>query len=401
MRHCSDRGPGAHSDMIRSGASWVTAWALVPLVGMGAGCTESRGDNPGPPEIPSTYPAPNALRVETLVSGLHTPWDLAWGPDGALWVTERPGRISRVDVASGDLEVLAELPVTESGESGLMGMAFHPRFETEPYVFVVHSYGDESRIRNRLVRLRFDGSRLVEPETLIDEIPGRGNHDGARLAIGPDGFLYMTMGDASNQEDAQNPASLSGKILRLTLDGRPAPGNPFGSAAFSIGHRNPQGLVFQSGTARLYSAEHGPDVSDEVNLIRAGGNYGWPDVRGSCDDESVAETRFCRDNDTTEPLAEWTPTVGLSGLDAYDSDLIPGWRGSLLVTSLRGETLWRLMLSEEGGRVTGREMLFAGIYGRLRDVLVGPGGEFYLATSNQDGRGSPGPTDDRILRVQP
>lgn len=362
---------------------------------------------------PVTVPGPAAIEtaertrdadapaVETLVSGLDTPWDLAWGPDGALWVSERPGRIWRVDPETGERALAGELDVTESGESGLMGLAFHPEFAGEPWVYAVHSYRRGRGIRNRLVRMRWDGSRLGAPEPLLVEIPGNRIHDGSRLAVGPDGFLYMTTGDAGDRGLAQDLESTAGKILRLTLDGHPAPGNPFGNAVYTYGHRNAQGIDFHPATGRLYSAEHGPSESDEVNLIREGGNYGWPDVLGACDGGSSRERAFCREHDVFEPLVEWTPTVAVAGLAVYVSDRIPEWTGSLLVTSLAGRTLYRLVLSGDGTSVVEREALYRDEFGRLRDVLVSPDGLVYLATSNRDGRGRPVEADDRILRIRP
>ncbi len=341
------------------------------------------------------------LRIETLVSGLDTPWELAWGPDGYIWVTERPGRISRVSPTTGERTTVGELDVLEVGESGLMGMAFHPDFASQPYVYAAHTYGGGRTTRNRLVRMRYAAGRLGRPETLLEEIPGARIHDGSRLAVGPDGFLYMTTGDAGQSRLSQDLGSLAGKLLRLTLDGRPAPGNPFGSLVYSYGHRNAQGLDFHPATGALYSAEHGPGDNDEVNLIRIGGNYGWPDVHGFCDGDAAGEEAFCRDRPIEEPLSAWTPTIGICGLAVYDADLFPGWKGSLLVTALRGAALWRLTLSDDGTEVVSREALFRGEYGRLRDVLVGPGGEVYLATSNHDARGRPAPDDDRILRLTP
>ena len=341
------------------------------------------------------------LRVETFVSGLDTPWDLAWGPDGAMWVTERRGTISRVDVATRVVTEVGTLDVLESGESGLMGMAFHPDFENQPYVYLAHSYRRGRSIRNRLVRMRFDGTRLGDPETLLDGIPGARNHDGSRLAVGPDGLLYMTMGDAGRRELAQDLSSVAGKVLRLTLEGQPAPGNPFGTYVYSYGHRNPQGIVFHPQTGALYVAEHGPDTNDEVTRVEMGGNHGWPAVHGFCDGDVSGEQAYCNSHNVVEPVSAWTPTVGISGADFYNSDRIAGWRGSLLVTSLRGATLWRITLSADGRRALGREALFQGEYGRLRDVLVGPDGAVYIATSNRDGRGRPASDDDRILRILP
>lgn len=376
----------------------VIALALfIGLVPLGSGCAADTAAAP----VPGAGPDQAVLRVETLVSGLDTPWDLAWGPDDYLWVTERGGRISRVNPASGAIAQVGHINVLESGESGLMGMAFHPSFESEPYVYVAHSYRSGAGTRNRLVRLRYEGGSLGHPETLLEAIPGARNHDGARLAFGPDGLLYMTTGDAGKASSAQELGSLAGKVLRLTPEGTPAPGNPFGSPVFSYGHRNPQGLVFHPVTGVLYSAEHGPSDNDEVNLIRARGDYGWPDVRGYCDGDSSREDAYCEQNEVVEPLSAWTPTVGISGLDIYTSDVIPGWKESLLATSLRGRTLFRLRLSPDGESVVEREALLQDEYGRLRDVLVGPGGEVYVATSNHDGRGRPAADDDRILRIGP
>ena len=351
----------------------------------------------------TTLPAPaEGLRVETLVTGLDTPWDLAWGPDGQIWVTERGGRVSRVNPASGQRTTAGQVPdVAESGESGLMGIAFHPDFATQPYVYLAHTYLQSGSLRNRLVRVRWDGQTLGTPEVLLTNIPGSGIHDGSRLAIGPDRLLYMTTGDASNGDLAQDRNSLAGKVLRLSLTGQPAPGNPFGTAVYSYGHRNPQGLVFHPTTGALYASEHGPSDNDEINLIVAGRNFGWPTVHGACDDDVGAERAFCQANNVVAPLAMWTPTIAPAGADVYVADLIPQWKGSLLFASLRGTALYRLTLSSDGQSVTSRETLFQGDYGRLRDVLVAPDGVVYLATSNRDGRGNPAGDDDRILRVRP
>jgi len=376
--------------------------ALVPrMAALGIACS----GNATPPSATTGDPAGDAtgaLRVETVVTGLDTPWDLAWGPDGQIWVSERGGRISRVNPANGQRTTAGQLAgVAESGESGLMGIAFHPQFAAQPYLYAAYSYAAGGGVRNRLVRLRWDGQSLGTPELLVDGIPGAGIHDGSRLAVGPDDLLYMTTGDAANADHAQDRRSLAGKILRLTLTGQPAPGNPFANAVYSFGHRNPQGLVFHPTTGALYVTEHGPGDNDEVNRIVAGGNYGWPAVHGFCDDDSGGERAFCQANDVVEPLAAWTPTIAPAGADIYTADLIPGWTGSLLFAALKGAALYRLVLSPDGQRITARETLFERQFGRLRDVLVAPDGVVYLATSNRDGRGRPAPDDDRILRVKP
>lgn len=351
----------------------------------------------------TTTGAPQAepFVVTTVVSGLDTPWDLAWGPDGFIWFSERGGRISRLDPATGARSTAGSLEVHQSGEGGLMGIAFHPDFASTPYVYAMHTYGSFLSVHNKLVRMRWNGTTLGPPETLLENFPGGGIHNGSRIVVGPDRMLYVTAGDAGNGDVAQDLKSLGGKILRLTLDGRPAPGNPFENAVWSYGHRNPQGLVFHPSTGVLYETEHGPSDNDEVNIIRRGGNYGWPAVHGFCDDDIGPERAFCRAHSVIEPLAAWTPTIAITGADFYMSDRIPGWRGSLLATSLKAETLFRFTLSPDGTKIVARESLLATRYGRLRDVLVAPTGDVYIATSNRDGRGSPARDDDRILRLTP
>jgi glucose/arabinose dehydrogenase len=291
--------------------------------------------------------------------------------------------------------------VYEAGESGLMGMEFHPEFASNGYVYLVHSYAQGGRIRNRLIRARYDGSTLIESEVLLDEVLGNTYHDGARLAVGPDGYLYMTTGDAGRERLAQDTNSLSGKILRLGLDGAPAPGNPFGDEVFSFGHRNAQGLVFHADTGVLFITEHGPDDNDEVATVTSGQNHGWPFVHGFCDGDVRGEVAFCEEHEVHEPLAAWTPTIAPAGADFYLHDAIPSLRGSLLFTTLAGSSLVVLDFDARYSRVVSQRVVEENTYGRLRDVLVGPDGTIYLATSNRDGRGRPASEDDRILRIRP
>lgn len=381
------------------GACWFPGLSssLPGILGallLGGGACDSATAGGGSPNV--------ELDVEVVASNLDTVWELAWGPDGRVWVTERGGRISRLDPASLTLAPVAQVSVNEVGEGGLMGLAFHPDFASEPWVYVAHTYAAQGGSPwNRVVRMRFDGTSLGTPEIILADIPGSSIHNGARLAIGPDRFLYVTTGDASDASIAQNRDALGGKVLRLTLDGAPAPGNPFGTRTWTWGHRNPQGIAFGS-DGSLYISEHGASDNDEVNRLEPGRNYGWPNVRGRCDgDAGMSEIPFCTANNVAEPMTIWSPTIAPAGLAWYDAPLIAAFRRSLLMATLKDATLYRLALSADGRSVESTEALFERDFGRLRAVMVTPDGSVYIGTSNRDGRGSPSPADDRILRIRP
>jgi glucose/arabinose dehydrogenase len=379
-----------------------SSWSALRLRALGALALAACGGS-GKSAVTPTPPGPGdvAVTTTTLAGAFDTIWELAWGPDNQIWVTERSGVISRVNPATGAITRLGTLPVNEVGEGGLMGMAFHPDYTSgSPFLYVSHTYSAGSSVRNRVARVRVENGALGAVTPILEDVPGSSVHNGSRIVVGPDRLLYVSFGDASNTALPQNPASLAGKILRLTLDGLAAPGNPTGGRMYTLGHRNPQGLVFARGT--LYATEHGPGDNDELNRIEAGRNYGWPDVRGRCDgDAGQNELSFCAANNVVEPLAQWTPTIAPAGLDFYDHARIPQWRGSLLFTTLKGSALYRAPLSADGRSVGAIEVLYSGQFGRLRDVLVAPDGAVYLGTSNRDGRGNPQSQDDRIIRLAP
>jgi glucose/arabinose dehydrogenase len=342
------------------------------------------------------------LTAAALTTGLDTPWELLWGPDNFLWMTERGGRISRVNPATGQVLPLLTLPdVTETGESGLLGMALHPDLlSTSPYVYVAYNYTANGALKEKLVRLTYSASAgtLGSALVLLDNISAVPTHNGSRLLILADRTLLMTTGDAQNQPEAQNQASLNGKILRLTLDGTIPADNPTaGSRLYTFGHRNPQGLV-QAPSGKIYSSEHGANNDDEINLIEPGRNYGWPTVEGFCN--LPAEQTFCTANNVREPLTAYTPTLAVSGLTYYNHPAVPGWANSLLMTSLKAGTFKQLQLNPDGTQISSQADLWAGTYGRLRCVCVSPQGRVYVGTSNLDGRGSPGATDDRLLVLE-
>jgi glucose/arabinose dehydrogenase len=324
-------------------------------------------------------PAGGAPRVATVAAGLEAPWALAFAPDGRLLVTERPGRL-RV-VVRGRLvpDPLAELAVAQGGEAGLMGLALGPDFDREGHLYVCYT-ARQPRV-NRVVRLTLRDGRAAGERVILDDVPAAGIHDGCRLKFGPDGKLYVTLGDAARPLDAQRRDVLAGKILRLEPDGSVPADNPFGgSPVWSLGHRNPQGLAWDAG-GRLWASEHGPSAHDEINVIEPGRNYGWPDVQGPATRAGMVPPALHSGSVT------WAPS-GLAFLD-----------GRLYVAALRGQRLLSVTVRE--GRVTDVTSLLQHAYGRLRDVVVGPDGALYVATSNRDGRGSPARDDDRILRVTP
>jgi len=347
------------------------------------------------------------VRTRDVLKGLDTPWEILWGPDGMIWMTERGGRVSRVNPDNGEQQVLLTLTdVHEQSESGLLGMALHPDFPDSAYVYIVYNYRNGTDIAEKLVRYSFAGAALVAPQILLQNIPGFPTHNGSRLLVTPDRKLLMTTGDAQNQPGAQNHSQIVGKILRLELDGTGAVDNPWPNAPFpanliyTTGHRNAQGLTIGPGGA-FYSSEHGPSNDDEVNIIKARGNYGWPTVQGICDE--AGETRMCEDSSVVEPIKTWTPTLAVAGIEYYNHSAIPEWQGSLLMTTLKEADLRVLKLSGDGQRIVSETVLYNNVYGRLRDIAVAPDGRVFIATSNRDGRaggGFPKADDDRIVELR-
>ncbi len=336
--------------------------------------------------------------TNTIVSNIDTPWEILWGPDDHIWITERYGKVSRLNPENGEqTELIRISQVYEQGESGLLGMVLHPDFTDNPYVFLAYNYLESNSVKERLVKYTYENGKLVTPLTLLEGIDGAGNHNGSRLIIDSDLKLYMSTGDAGNTSNAQNLKTLNGKILRINLDGTIPEDNPIpGSYIWSWGHRNPQGLVI-SPAGIIYSSEHGPSSDDELNIIEKGRNYGWPDVKGFCDE--VSENQFCTDSNVFEPIAAWTPTLAVAGTDFYPYSAIPEWQNSLLITSLKASMLTTLKLSEDGKSVVHEEAFFQDWFGRLRDICVSPDGRVFLAVSNRDGRGTVRTGDDRIVEI--
>jgi glucose/arabinose dehydrogenase len=328
----------------------------------------------------SPTPGDAIIKDSMIVQGLNFPWEILWGPDNFIWMTERGGKISRVNPATGAATpVFTITEVISNGEGGLLGMVLHPNFSTIPHVFVVYNYNNGGNYREKIVRFSYNGTTLTNPVTILDNIAASSIHNGSRLLISPDLKLLITTGDAANQALPQNTSSLNGKVLRLNLDGtipadNPVAGNPY----WSFGHRNPQGLVFANNL--LYSSEHGPSTDDEVNIIEKGRNYGWPNVPGFCD--AGGEQTFCTANNVKEPIKAWTPTIAACGLDYYNNDLIPQWKNSLLLVALKDARLYQMKLNSTFNGVTETNEYFTNKYGRIRDICVSPAGKVYICTSN-------------------
>ncbi|MFZ4544488.1 MAG: PQQ-dependent sugar dehydrogenase [Saprospiraceae bacterium] len=344
------------------------------------------------------------LKTRTVAKNLDTPWEILWGPDDHIWLTERLGKISRVNVASGTVsEVIQISEAKEVGEGGLLGLVLDPDFKTNSYFYVAYNYfATGNDYRERIVRFTFNvaSGKAGEPFILLDNIDGANNHNGCRMTISKDKKLFLTTGDAQITSTSQNLNSINGKILRINLDGSIPNDNPkVGSPIWSWGHRNAQGLVFSPDGNILYSSEHGANSDDEINMISKGRNYGWPKVEGFCD--NALETTFCKDSNVVEPLFAWTPTLGVAGIDLYDKNLITDWKNSLLVTSLKGSRVSQLQLSSDGKKILKATDYFLNNFGRLRDVCVSPDGKVYIAVSNKDGRGAPKSEDDKIIEIFP
>jgi glucose/arabinose dehydrogenase len=322
--------------------------------------------------------------VETIATGLPVPWGLAFLPDGTALVTLRDqGEVLHVARGSQPVSVGRVPGVDPAGEGGLLGIAVSPTFATDRMVFAYFT----SREDNRVIRMTFDGASVKPGPVIVSGIAKAGIHDGGRIEFGPDGYLYISTGDAGKRDPAQDKASLNGKILRVTKDGAPAPGNPFPrSPVWSLGHRNVQGMAWArtpggSQTRAMYASELGQNTWDELNRIEPGRNYGWPLVEGI-----AHRTGF------VDPLVQW-PTD-----DASPSGIAVGTDHSIYMAALRGESLWRIPLDANGSAGTPQRLL-QGTYGRLRTVVLAPDGRLWLVTSNTF-RGTPRPGDDRIIALR-
>ncbi|WP_067481559.1 PQQ-dependent sugar dehydrogenase [Actinomadura hibisca] len=345
---------------------------LIGVTLLAAACSSNaEGEPTTPPPLPSTSSAALGEPRE-LAKNLSIPWAIDFLPNKEALVTERESaRLLRV-TPQGQVTPIGRVPgVQPGGEGGLMGVAVSPTYAEDHLIYLHFTAADD----NRVVRFRLDDA-LTAPHPIVTGIPKGGNHNGGRIAFGPDKYLYIATGETGEPERAQNRDDLGGKILRVTPDGKPAPGNPFNTRIWSWGHRNVQGLAWDD-AKNLYATEFGQNRYDEINLITKGANYGWPDVEGTSDDEKF-----------TNPLLTWaTSEASPSGL-AYAN-------GSLWAAGLRGERLWQVPVQD--GKAGKPVPHLENRYGRLRAAVRAPDGTLWITTSNKDGRGDPKPDDDKII----
>jgi aldose sugar dehydrogenase len=320
--------------------------------------------------------------IAVVAEKLQTPWSIVLSKDGRVFFTERIGTIRMLNV-NGTLahDPVGYIRVDQVGEGGLLGIDLHPNFTSSHKIYIYHTYSNSSGIYNRVMVLVENENKIVDSQIILDGIPGGRFHDGGRLKFGPDNKLYISTGDAGFAELSQNKSSLAGKILRINDDGTIPIDNPFrGSAIYAYGFRNVQGLTWHPETRELYASDHGATGNDEINVVRAGSNYGWPY------EECSNEGKY------TAPVICFNPSIAPSGIAIPNSSKL-GYSGDLLLATLKGSQLRSIDL------YTGEQNNILVGYGRLRDVVEGYNGSLFVLTSNTDGRGLIQENDDKILRI--
>jgi glucose/arabinose dehydrogenase len=335
----------------------------------------------------------HSFRVVRIVQGLEQPWSLAFLPDGRMLVTEKAGRVRIISNGKLEPQPLGGVPqVTVHGQGGLHDVALHPDFEKNRFVYLAYAARGDDGVGTELARARLAGNRLEEVQVIFRQSPkGRaGQHFGGRIVFDRQGYVYLTLGDRGERDRAQKPDDHAGSVIRLHDDGRVPKDNPFAGKAgwkpekFTLGNRNMQGAALHPQSGALWVHEHGPQGGDEVNIIRAGANYGWPVITygvnyglGTKIGEGKAKPGM------EQPIHYWVPSIAPSGMAFYGGERFPRWKGNLFVGALRDQMLVRLQL--DGAKVVKEERLLKNALGRIRDVRAGPDGFLYLLTDDSNG----------------
>ncbi len=365
-------------------------WSIIcSLAGLlAAGCAVAAPEGPVQSEKAR-------FRVDEVAGGLEHPWGLAFLPNGDMLVTERPGRLRLIEGGRLRAAPVPGLPeVHARGQGGLLDVALDPDFARNRTIYLSYSHGAKGATTTRVARATFSPDGLADPQVIFEAQPliGSSMHFGSRLAFARDGTLFVTVGERSSErEQAQNLGSHLGKVMRINRDGSVPADNPFVGRAgalpeiYSYGHRNPQGLALDPTTGVMWEQEHGARGGDEVNLLKPGANYGWPDVAfGVNYDGTTIGTGRTTAPGIEPPLFYWDPSIAPSGMAFYQGDRFPGWRGDVLVGALGFQLVSRLDL-DDAGRVVKEERLLEGELGRVRDVRTGPDGLVYLLTDEDPG----------------
>lgn len=381
-------------------AGW---WAAAEYLQITRSHPVTQGGTQVVESLSSASPLPSdavvAYELESVATGLRVPWSLVFTDENRVLITERPGRVRVIEegkLRENPIRVFTE--VSSDAEEGLMGMALDPEYRENKWLYLCLAYEQDGQKWDKVVRVTDTGSSLTSDTILLDRIPAANFHAGCRLRFGTDGKLYVTTGDATKKAQAQDPQSLAGKILRLNKDGSKPSDNPFpDSYIYSMGHRNPQGFDWHPVTNQMVATEHGPSGNDgpgggdEVNLIVAGENYGWPIVSH---DKSQSGLR--------SPLLVFTPAVAPASGMFYRGDALPQFKNTFLFGMLRGNGIVQVVFDpNDAGKVLRYEKVAGVDVGRVRDIVEGPDGFLYFTTSNQDGRGKARAGDDQLYRLRP
>jgi glucose/arabinose dehydrogenase len=339
------------------------------------------------------------FQVEEVLRNLEVPWSIVFDNGANMYFTERPGRLQMLRKGEKSPTLIARIDeVRHRGEGGLMGLALHPEFHKNGFLYLSYTFDFRRELANKVVRYRLSDGKLTDRREIVSHLPGSSVHNGCRIKFGPDGKLYVTTGDAADRDIAQDLGSLGGKILRLNDDGSIPADNPNAkSPIYALGFRNPQGIDWHPETRILFQTDHGPSGfdgpggGDEVNIIEAGKNYGWPIIHHQQ-----------RKSGLEAPFLEYTPAVAPASGAFYRGEAFPGFRNNFFFGGLRGQRLQRVVVSDDTPhRLIFQEALLQGEFRRIREVALGPDGFIYFSTSNRDGRATPFESDDRILRIVP